>query len=647
MSDIYGWQDYIYNYTKRPSMYNSTSNPSSAMYDEALAQVQSIGSTFSNTPENKTAPQRIQDALSFLQTAISIERSKEANFLIMLQKEIKQNFSKDDQTRLNEYIDISNWKLFIKELQLIMGKQNKTIINARQLVGEMNNNVTKIEQSFNTKELSSKTIDRTLKHFDSQKLFKIIRDAILSNQEVLISLKEVQNENELQKKIQAIILNGINNWAQTSTNLTEEDFQLEIKNYITDINAFESIETLDELTNRLSVLADKIPKADALRKDMTKAVKTRNKAERDYNRYIKEQEQLINTKNLFKSLGNSLDDQIAKSVALIKAKTDFQQQDFIAEVQGAVTHAIQNTFAAGIQLGQQYAKPDVLIGHISTEFKQATDELSKSIHEQYKQEMLEYLQSYSKNMTRTNTYEYYKQRANEIRNITIPDNFQDLSNWFVIEESTKAYEQVQAGKSKSFTGGSLGPNLIDQLKKITTIISSLDKGSLITDISEKIANSTMNDLAWFLVNTIQDLIAKDYQQKLLLYLSAFVTIFLFDDQLLIWEDVLKTKFDPNYISDTHRLHLFALNQEYYPLSLILQAVHDRIAKNFEGNQIDDTLVSSGATIVLENVPGIKTRGPNNYYHIAGIPQQLAQKISLKVEFLNNFQELINALYQQI
>jgi len=56
------------------------------------------------------------------------------------------------------------------------------------------------------------------------------------------------------------------------------------------------------------VLADKIPKADALRKDMTKAVKTRNKAERDYNRYIKEQEQLINTKNLFKNLGNSLDD---------------------------------------------------------------------------------------------------------------------------------------------------------------------------------------------------------------------------------------------------------------------------------------------------------------------------------------------------
>jgi len=56
MSDIYGWQDYIYNYTKRTSVYNSTSNPSSAMYDEALAQVQSIGNTFSDIPENKTAP---------------------------------------------------------------------------------------------------------------------------------------------------------------------------------------------------------------------------------------------------------------------------------------------------------------------------------------------------------------------------------------------------------------------------------------------------------------------------------------------------------------------------------------------------------------------------------------------------------------
>lgn len=641
MADVYGWQDYIYRAAK--NVYNNP-NPTKEMYAAASSEVSTIGGSFSEIPENKSVPMRIAKALDFLNTAIAIERNKEAKFLVMLQKQIKDNFSKDDATRLEQYTNNNNnWKLFIQELQLVIGEQRKTVKNIHSLIGEMDTTVEKLSPKKHKQQLTSRIINNILKSFSSEELSQLIIEIINNNKDVLNSLPIHQGDSAaLQKAIQSLTLNAIVNWAQHSNNLTKTGLIEEIKNYMQQTNNFESIETIEDIEKRLIVLAEKIPKAEQQKNNLQLSEKTRKTAERQYNRYIQEQQQLEEASQLFNTASKNIDDEIKKSVTLIKAKTDFQEQDFIAEVMGAVEHALLPTFSAGIQLGQQYAKPDVLIGHVQIEIDRAVDKITNTAKQEYDNAMLQYLNNYSKNMNRANTYEYYKKRADEIRNLPIPEEFENLSNWFVIEESTKAYEKVQNNSSSSFTGGSLGPNLSDQLTKISAIITSLDNNNLINN--DEIINTTASNFSWFLVNTLNGLIAENYKEKLLLYLSAFVTIFLFDDQLIIWEETIQKQFNDSYKTEGHRLHLFSLNQEYFPLSFVLQAVYDRIASNFNNTTFDSILAKSGATVIMTNIPTIKAKGKKNDYHTPGVPQKYAGQIKLQVEFLNNFQGLIQALY---
>lgn len=629
------WDSYIYSLSVKPYLRNRELGK---YRSTAISAVTSLASTFSSNSQESNAPTRIANALEFLETLISIERSKEARFLVMLKEgPLKTLPDEKRQELINSYVSTNQWKGFMTELQKYIGEQRHTLDNIENLNSQLENKVNLLNKD---SKLTASKINDFLKHsFEPGELTDILEQAIRAHvtEETLTNWEDM---GQLTKRIQAIAFSAIVQWAQNKKELMRDDFNRELDKYINaDIAAYDAI--LD--AGRLD---------DEIEKQTKKAIKDKQIAD-DHkdNGYLqgvaarseKAKENLIQLRNSGLRNAEPKLSALRSSLGMMEAQFDHNNQYYLAEVMGAVEQAIHATFAGGRQLGKEGAKPDVLIGHIQIKCSDAADACQSYVYEQYNQAMTQFLDAYSKDMSSINTIAYYKQRATTIRNALNAasqlNNNTNINDWFVIEESTKSYEGVQAGNSGSFGGGSLGPNLKDQLSKISTMITALDKGTAATAGLEKEINSTSQQFAWFLANTINGLIASPYKDSLLLYLAAFVTIFLFDDQVLIWEDALKQQFSKIAPSDNHRLHLFALNQEYYPFSFILQAVHDRIAQKFNQN-VNDQLAKSGAKIYIEGAPSIKF----NDLYAANKAKEIANSIKLKVEFLNDFQGLINALY---
>jgi len=138
-----------------------------------------------------------------------------------------------------------------------------------------------------------------------------------------------------------------------------------------------------------------------------------------------------------------------------------------------------------------------------------------------------------------------------------------LGNCYVIEDSTKNYislygKTIQNNLADSMHGGSLGPNVTDQINKIAGLAS--------------IGGITFPDAQWLIsviINTGPGMIASEQKNRIEEYLASFATILLFDDQINIVKEAykkLKESFPP---SSVEKIHIFSVNDGYYPISFIL------------------------------------------------------------------------------
>jgi len=119
----------------------------------------------------------------------------------------------------------------------------------------------------------------------------------------------------------------------------------------------------------------------------------------------------------------------------------------------------------------------------------------------------------------------------------------------------------------------------------------------------------------------------------------FAAFFLFDDQVLIWEDAIKKMYEQN-ISENNRLHLFSLDEGYYPLSFLLTAVKAQTEKflNAEQKIANGDLASHGITLDLQD----NGRGPTSYFLHYDMAEYTSH-LKFETHFLNNISQIVNEL----
>ena len=118
-------------------------------------------------------------------------------------------------------------------------------------------------------------------------------------------------------------------------------------------------------------------------------------------------------------------------------------------------------------------------------------------------------------------------------------------------------------------GGSLGASLEDQLNKIEALSNA--------------GGISMIDKQWLtavVINTGNNMIAYGQKSNIENYLAMFAAILLFDGQINIAQEAFKNSKLMYLNTSVHQIHLFSVNNGYYPLSYVLKLTYDSLIKGF-------------------------------------------------------------------
>lgn len=323
----------------------------------------------------------------------------------------------------------------------------------------------------------------------------------------------------------------------------------------------------------------------------------------------------------------------------------------LSEVATAALHRLRDAFYSH-KSGQSGSKADAIIAYltISSEAAQQTNtelqKITKAINE------------YDSQMGQTNTKEYtMKQHQNYLKMkskilvqlAAIQKKTKELVNCFIFEDSTKNYVSmgatIKGTVEDEFHGGSAGPNLGEQLAKIQ-LLSSTGQFSM----------PSINWLQALVINSGPGMIAANSKNALEEYLSIFVSFLLFNDFQTIAEDATKKLAENFPKSGVHQLHIFSLQNNYYPLSYLLQLTYERISGALSTVQVDSgaqatiTGYVSQPTLTLtstyynskkkENVTSIRAYY-TNYWE--GTAAQALHDTKIEITFLTNFAAVLQTI----
>lgn len=293
--------------------------------------------------------------------------------------------------------------------------------------------------------------------------------------------------------------------------------------------------------------------------------------------------------------------------------------------------------------GSSGAKPDSLIGYITCD----TDQMwSSPIAKGIVSEIHTLLSDYANSFKKTNDLEYYqtqyknkeeliqklKEKLQELRQIT-----NELHDCFIIEDSAKQYEALYYNNTTGFHGGSLGPNLTDQLAKITMLAN--------------MGGFNQVDAEWLMmavINSGPNMIGGAQKTSLENYLSFFATVLLFDDQInLVSEAMIDQPISSG--TNVHTIHLFSTNNGTFPLSVVLQLTKDHLAQAFSYAEAE-VLESYGQPHgkgAQVSITGYISE-PSNTGYDADIwnntVEEAKAKIKLKITFLTGFLNTLHNLF---
>lgn len=321
-----------------------------------------------------------------------------------------------------------------------------------------------------------------------------------------------------------------------------------------------------------------------------------------------------------------------------------------AEVLSLINFSMSSGSVYSANTGSSGAKPDNLLAVLNIDLSKLNlqNEQDREIYAEVVK-IREELESLNKSLSSSNTAEYYKsqkanwdkaeKRINESLK-KLSEKYDFLVNCFIIEDSTKNYLQLEAGAkydkvSNAFHGGSLGANITDQLAKISAF--------------QSVGAISMIDAKWLLaaiINSGPGMIAESKKNYLEQYLAMFATILLFDDQLNIAAEAIKNMAkDKSSATNVKKIHMFSLNNGYYPLSYVLQLTYNNLYQGYT-TLLSDLKTQSGVLVEISGYvknPGQEENDDKSKANWETTRQAALSSTKLKIQFMVNFLGTLNTL----
>lgn len=321
-----------------------------------------------------------------------------------------------------------------------------------------------------------------------------------------------------------------------------------------------------------------------------------------------------------------------------------------AEVLSLINFSMSSGSVYSANTGSSGAKPDNLLAVLNIDLSKLNlqNEQDREIYAEVIK-IREELESLNKSLSSSNTAEYYKsqkanwdkaeKRINESLK-RLSEKYDFLVNCFIIEDSTKNYLQLEAGAkydkvSNAFHGGSLGANITDQLAKISAF--------------QSVGAISMIDAKWLLaaiINSGSGMIAESKKNYLEQYLAMFATILLFDDQLNIAAEAIKNMAkDKSSATNVKKIHMFSLNNGYYPLSYVLQLTYNSLYQGYT-TLLSGLKTQSGVLVEISGYvknPGQEENNNKSKANWETTRQAALSSTKLKIQFMVNFLGTLNTL----
>lgn len=549
--------------------------------------------------DSKNNTNSIDSAFSFLKQVIQSERGKEEAFLEYLKDKTKTEFD----IKLPSLEE--DWSPFVRDMQSILDFGDVGLRDLEQERDRLNKNkenfdeaikkdssITYIRGVQDTIGKVSKQLETLLTAFKndfnrSTIAYKVISVIINRYKDVLLEFdsnkKLVLNQKVLVATLEEISIEILHLYTVHSELFTVEftdkngnkqkrqQFNADIMNKLLDQD--------ENIDNNIINMITKIKQFPKFRQGILSSLRLNsNKREHyyDMSSVIRGEELIDDTDAIIQTLWTKLHQyEIPKdAIKIIHKESDF------AEIESMTKFVVSGAINA-YNTGSQQAKPDNIIGYLAIDPDKMIPSKNKNIQQLIIQ--IERIQSkianVAKNVNQTNTLEYYQNQQKVWNELTddlnrilskLRDEYQIFSTCFVIEDSTKNYTALYSSTedSKLATGphgGSLGPNLTDQLNKI--------------EVLTKTGGITMLDKAWLtaaIINSGPNMIANSQKTSLQDYLSMFAAILLFDSQLNIAEEAMLRATQQMPSTSVHQIHLFSVNNGYYPLSFVLKLTYDSL-----------------------------------------------------------------------
>ena len=335
-----------------------------------------------------------------------------------------------------------------------------------------------------------------------------------------------------------------------------------------------------------------------------------------------------------------------------------QNSNNISELQTGLTLAIQGAIA-NVNAGDAQAKTDNIIGYLSIDPVKTSPKIQEDINKIINDINIQ-IHEIAGGLKQTNTADYYSARKEEWNTATqkiqeLLDKLQklygELIDCFLIEESTKGYYFLYTPNNrKDFEGGSLGGNIVKQIETITALQGT-----------ELISPGQAEWLITAAINAGKGLIGSEQRTNLENYLSMFATILLFDDQQNIANEVATQTIDniPSPKTGINKIHLFTLNNGYYPLSFVLQLTFDKLYNvyTFLRNEAEHSIYKHKTYSNGENGAKVVIKGfinPDDYYtpnkknNIKStswdqLATEATESVTMEIYFLTSAMSLIQSI----
>lgn len=599
------------------------------------------------------AQTKITSALNFLEKVVQAEYQKEASFIQFLNKKITQS-----KIALTVPTQTEDWSNFIQEIQSALNASSdigvKSLLNELHRLKTNNAILQKADESaYFTHSLDDQvsSISDFLKKTEatimvghqgndiSQQIYDIILSKFGADLFEIKNDQVILNRGQLAALIQTINTLALKNYTiQTYTGETKFDAQ-----------KFQETISDESFVTQIKQYIDNAKKLPWVTQDLMELFGINTNEITSETISKKEAQNILNNTSLYNTAQNHLSKLNSAIQNTFRRKNFFEEKAFkvtsqgnvLAEVLSAINFNFKGAFYAK-NTGISGAKPDNVIALLTIDM----DSLDPNRPEH--QKILDYIvelrsimDELTKSLKSTNTQKYYqtqqeKWKSMESRMETILKNISELYgtvvDCYTIEDSTKNYAYLNSKTkgvvNESFHGGSLGARLNDQLAKIEALAAT--------------GGFTMLDVNWLtnaIINSGPNMIANKNKNAIEQYLATFATILLFDDQVNIADEAINSIASTSG-SSVNKIHLFSLNNGYYPISYVLNLTLQALWRGYD-NILSEIQSGAGAKVNIVNYISEPYAAYNGWGQTA---KKALDSTKLEVQFMVHFMGLLETLF---